>query len=49
MIKHVKVICALKSLICKKRDRGAVATEFEEAGKFVSAARAVRDTMDAIE
>ena len=49
MIEHIRGICALKSLICKIKDRGAVAIGFEEAGKFVTAARAVTDTIDAIE
>ena len=49
MIEHVTVICALKSLISKIKDRGVVATGFEDAGKFVTAARAITDTIDAIE
>ena len=49
MIEHIRGICALKSLICKIKDRGAVAIGLKEAGKFVTAARAVTDTIGAIE
>ena len=34
MKEHIRVICALKSLICKIKDRGAVATGFEEVARL---------------
>ena len=34
MKEHIRVICALKSLICKIKDQGAVATGFKEAARL---------------
>ena len=49
MIENTRVICDLKSLLSKIKDRGAVAVGFEEASKFVTAARAVTNSISFIE